>query len=67
MIDEQDAVRRCQLGDREAFRPIVERYGDVLMGTVYLMTHDRAVSEDLVKRRSCGPGKAPGPSASASP
>ena len=49
MIDEQDAVRRCQLGDREAFRPIVERYGDVLMGTVYLMTHDRAVSEDLVQ------------------
>ena len=44
MINEQDAVRRCQSGDREAFRPIVEYYGDVLMGTLYLMTHDRPVS-----------------------
>ena len=49
MINEQDAVRRCQSGDREAFRPIVEYYGDVLMGTLYLMTHDRAVSEELVQ------------------
>ena len=49
MIDEQDAVRRCQMGDREAFRPIVERYGNVLMGTIYLMTRDRAVSEELVQ------------------
>ena len=49
MIDEQDAVRRCQRGDREAFRSLVERYGDVLMGTLYLMTHDRTVSEELVQ------------------
>ena len=49
MINEQDAVRRCQSGDREAFRPIVEYYGDVLMGTLYLMTHDRPVSEELVQ------------------
>ena len=49
MIDEQDAVRRCQMGDREAFHPIVERYGNLLMGTVYLMTRDRAVSEELVQ------------------
>ena len=49
MIDEQDVVRRCQMGDREAFRPIVERYGNVLMGAIYLMTHDRAVSEELVQ------------------
>ena len=49
MIDEQDVVRRCQMGDREAFRPIVERYGNVLMGTIYLMTRDRAVSEELVQ------------------
>ena len=49
VINEQDAVRRCQSGDREAFRPIVEYYGDVLMGTLYLMTHNRAVSEELVQ------------------
>lgn len=49
VIDEQDAIRRCQMGDREAFRPIVERYGNVLMGTIYLMIGDRAVSEELVQ------------------
>lgn len=49
VIDEQDAIRRCQMGDREAFRPIVERYGNVLMGTIYLMMGDRAVSEELVQ------------------
>ncbi|MDE2860031.1 MAG: RNA polymerase sigma factor [Chloroflexota bacterium] len=49
MIDEQDAIRRCQIGDRESFRPIVERYGSVLMGTIYLMVRDRAISEELVQ------------------
>lgn len=49
MIDEQDAVHRCQMGDREAFRLIVERYSDLLMGTIYLMTRDRGASEELVQ------------------
>lgn len=49
MIDEQDAIRRCQMGDRDAFRLIVERYGNLLMGTTYLMTRDRAASEELVQ------------------
>ena len=49
LIDEQDAIRRCQMGDRESFRPIVERYGNVLMGTIYLMVRDRAISEELVQ------------------
>ena len=33
----------------KAFRPIVERYENVVMGTIYLMTRDRAVSEELVQ------------------
>ena len=33
------------MGDREAFSPIVEGYGNVVMGTIYLMMRDRAVSE----------------------
>ena len=37
------------MGEREAFRPIVERYENVVMGTIYLMTRDRAVSEELVQ------------------
>ena len=49
VVDEQDAIRRCQTGDPEAFRPIVERYEDMLMGAIYLMTRDRAVSEELVQ------------------
>ena len=57
MIDEQDAVRRCQLGEREAFRPVVERYENVIMGTIYLMTRDRAVSEELMQERK--PGQQP--------
>ena len=57
VIDEQDAVRRCQIGDHEAFRSIVERYGNVLMGTIYLMTRDRAVSEELMQERK--PGQQP--------
>ena len=55
MINEQDAVRRCQSGDREAFRPIVEYYGDVLMGTLYLMTHDRALNVKARRQLSVEP------------
>jgi len=46
---EEEAIRRCQSGDREAFRYLVEHYKDVLYGTAYLMTGDRAVAEDHVQ------------------
>ena len=48
MTDEQ-AVLRCQDGEREAFRHLVERYQDVLYGTAVLMTGDRALAEEHVQ------------------
>ncbi|MBI2866869.1 MAG: sigma-70 family RNA polymerase sigma factor [Chloroflexi bacterium] len=48
-MDEHQAVRLCRGGDRDAFRYLVERHKDVLFGTAYLMTGDRALSEDLVQ------------------
>jgi len=48
-VDESEVVRRCQNGDQEAFRLIVERYSGVLGGTAYLMTRDRAQVDDLLQ------------------
>ncbi|MCS7207565.1 MAG: sigma-70 family RNA polymerase sigma factor [Dehalococcoidia bacterium] len=48
-MDEQEAIRLCQQGDREAFRTLVERYQDILLGTALLMTGDPALAEDLVQ------------------
>ncbi len=48
-MDESEVVRRCQDGDQEAFRLIVERYSGVLGGTAYLMTRDRAQVDDLLQ------------------
>jgi RNA polymerase sigma-70 factor (ECF subfamily) len=42
-------IRRCQTGDREAFRWIVEQYGEVLRGTAHLLTRDTGLSEDIVQ------------------
>jgi RNA polymerase sigma-70 factor (ECF subfamily) len=49
MIEEEEAIRRCQSGDREAFRYLVEQYKNILYGTAYLMTSDRTVAEDQVQ------------------
>ena len=43
------AIARCQDGDREAFRLLVERYRDVLYGTAILMTGNRAIAEEAVQ------------------
>ena len=48
MIDE-DAIARCQDGDRDAFRHLVDRYKDVMYGTAVLMTGNRAVAEETVQ------------------
>ncbi len=48
-MNEGEAIRLCQGGDRDAFRYLVEGHKDVLFGTAYLMTGDRALSEDLVQ------------------
>jgi len=46
---EDEIIQRCQTGDREAFRIVVERYEDILYGTAYLMTGNRTVAEDQVQ------------------
>ena len=48
-MNDEEAVRRCQDGDREAFRHLVERYKDVLYGTACLMTGNASVAEDHVQ------------------
>ena len=48
-LDEAEAIRRCQDGERDAFRFVVERHGRVLYGTAYMMTRDRQLAEDLVQ------------------
>lgn len=49
IITEDEIIKRCQDGDREAFRNIVEKYQDVLYGTAYLMTGSRPAAEDHVQ------------------
>lgn len=48
-MTEDEAVLRCQDGDRDAFRYLVEWYKDVLYGTAFLMTGNRALAEDQVQ------------------
>ena len=48
-MTEELAIARCQDGDRDAFRYLVERYQDVLFGTACLMTGNRAHAEDHVQ------------------
>ena len=49
MPTDDDLVQRCQAGEREPFRLLVERYGDVVFGTAVLMTHDRPLAEDMTQ------------------
>jgi len=47
--EESALIRRCQAGDKDAFRSLVENYKKVLFGTAYLMTRDRGLAEDAVQ------------------
>ena len=51
MNESQEAalVRRCQAGDKEAFRILVGQYRNILFGTAYLMMRDRGLAEDAVQ------------------
>ncbi|MDO9333589.1 MAG: RNA polymerase sigma factor [Dehalococcoidales bacterium] len=51
MNESQEAafLRRCQAGDKEAFRTLVEQYRSILFGTAYLMMRDRGLAEDAVQ------------------
>ena len=48
MTDNQ-AILGCQRGDRNSFRHLVDRYKDVLYGTAFLMTSNRALAEEQVQ------------------
>ena len=48
-MTDHEAILRCQDGDREVFRHLVEQYKDVLFGTAVLMTGNRAVAEEQVQ------------------
>ncbi len=48
-MNDEEAVRRCQDGDREAFHHLVEQYKDVLYGTACLMTGNPSVAEEHVQ------------------
>ena len=48
-MNDADAVLRCQDGDREAFRHLVESYEDVLYVTAYLMTGNTALADEHVQ------------------
>ena len=49
LLIDDDAIARCQDGDRDAFRHLVDRYKDVMYGTAVLMTGNRAVAEETVQ------------------
>ena len=48
-MTDSEAVIRCQNGDRDAFRHLVEQYKDLLYGTAVLMTGNRDTAEDQVQ------------------
>lgn len=47
--DEAALISRCQNGDKEAFRMLVEQHKRILFGTAYLMVRDRGVAEDALQ------------------
>ena len=48
-MTDDEAVLRCQDGDREAFRHLVEHYKGPLFGTAYLLTGNAAQAEEHVQ------------------
>ena len=48
-VSEDLTIARCQEGDREAFRVLVDQHKDVLYGTALLMTGNRAIAEEAVQ------------------
>lgn len=49
MRDEHDLIRRCQTGDMQAFRHLVERYEDRIYGLAHSMIGDREAAKDAAQ------------------
>jgi len=48
-MNDEEAIRQCQVGNKDGFRHLVDRYQDVLYGTAYLMTGNQTAAEDHVQ------------------
>jgi RNA polymerase sigma-70 factor (ECF subfamily) len=48
-MDDAEAIKRCQQGDREAFRHLVERYQKKAVGHAVAILFDRDDAEDAVQ------------------
>ena len=48
-MDDAEAIKRCQQGDREAFRHLVERYQKRAVGHAVAILFDRDDAEDAVQ------------------
>ncbi|MFA5629622.1 MAG: sigma factor [Dehalococcoidales bacterium] len=46
---EEKLVKRCQKGDEVAFRILVEKYKNLLLGTAYLILKNRQSAEEVVQ------------------
>ena len=46
---EETLVKRCQKGDEGAFRILVGKYKDLLLGTAYLILKDRQSADEVVQ------------------
>jgi RNA polymerase sigma-70 factor (ECF subfamily) len=49
ITEEEALVHRCQMGDKEAFRTLVNEHKRALFGTALLMTQDYGTAEDAVQ------------------
>ena len=49
LLEEAQVIRRCQAGDKEAFRYVVERYGSLMYGTAYQITRNHARAQELTQ------------------
>ena len=48
-MTDEEAIRMCQEGNRDAFHHLVEQYKDTLYGTAVLMMGNRSSADDHVQ------------------
>lgn len=46
---EDEIIKHCQKGESEAFRWLVDEYGDLAYRTAYLMTNDPQLAEEIIQ------------------
>jgi RNA polymerase sigma-70 factor (ECF subfamily) len=49
VADQRDLIARCQKGDEQAFRELVDRYKDLVFGVIARSSVDRSRVEDLAQ------------------